>query len=132
MIAAHGTVRDGALKLKDRRAFDDSVGKLPDGAYVLSLEDEKEYRSSRANRFYWSMVVKGMSDHLGYTPDEVHELLKYKHHRRTVTNPQTGEMIEVGMSTASMTKESFAEYVDACIRWAAELGIYINTQEEYI
>jgi len=131
MITAHGTVRDGALKLKDRSAFDDAVGKLPDGAYVLSLEDEKEHRSNSANRMYFGAVVTAISEHTGYTKDEIHDILKYKFARRSLVDPKTGEILEVTKGTSEMKKEDFAEYVDNCIRWAAELGIYINTQEDY-
>lgn len=119
--------------MKDRKAFDEAVGKLPDGAYVLSVEDEKEYRSGQANRFHWGVVVKQLCDHLqGHTPEEMHEILKYKFNRRTTHDPQTGEVIEVNMPTHTMTREEWNTFEDNCIRWAAELGCYIQTSERYI
>lgn len=130
MITARGAVRDGAFVARDRKAFDEAVGKLPDGPYVLTLEDAKEARSFRANRFYWGAVVSAISDKTGYTKDEIHDILKHKFNRRTVADPQTGEVIEVDGSTQRMIQADFTIYVDSCIRWASELGIYIQPQED--
>ena len=133
MIHARGAIKDGAFKLLHRAAFDEAVGHLPDGPYVLSLEDEKEYRSSSANRFYWGAIVASFCKKFeGHTKEEIHEILKYKFNRRTVADPVTGEVIEVGMTTTTMTQAEFAMYSDACVRYGAEIGVdVVDTDTMY-
>ena len=133
MIIARATIEDGGLSLKHRRAFEERVQKLPDGGYRMILEEEREYRSNRLNRFYWGVVVEGFCRKFeGHTKDEMHEVLRYKFNRRTVTDPATGEVLELGMPTHSMPQAEFQIYVDACQRYGDEQGVVfdMNWEEE--
>lgn len=131
MILARGTVKGGILSIGHRQNFEQRVSTLPDGPVVLTLEDEKEHRSSRALRYYWGVVVKAFCEkYPGYTKEEMHEVLKFKCARILVTDPETGEVHEAGKSTTSMTHGEFTLFVDACIRWAGDLGIPIPYAEE--
>ena len=131
MLRAHATVADGGLKIRDRQAFDEAVGKLPDGRYVLTLEDEVEARSSKANRFYFGAVVEPIMAKTGYRKHEVHDILKHKFNPKLVSDPETGEIIEVDGSTADMTVAEFQMYVDSCIEWAHKIGVDVQPWEDF-
>ncbi len=130
MKTVRGAIVGGELREVDRRAVDAAVGSMPDGPVVLTIEDEKESRSSRANRMYWAAVVSPLCEKTGYTKEEMHDILRHKFNRRTAVDPQTGEVIEIDGGTRRMPPAEFTIYVDSCIRWANELGVFIQPYEE--
>lgn len=74
-------------------------------------------RSSRANRYYWGVVLKLIAAESGHTADELHEIEKMRHLSKTVewTNPTTGEVEEMRIpgSTARLTISQFSDYLEA-------------------
>lgn len=84
-------------------------------------------RSGEQNRTYWKCIVTALANYLeGYSTDEIHDLLKYKFltEIRFVKNPKnkTVEELKMTRSTTTLTTKEFKEFMDACLRWAAELG----------
>jgi hypothetical protein len=79
-------------------------------------------RSARANRYYFGVVVPLIAEHCGYEKDEMHELLAMKF-LRMEDDPVTGSPRR--KRTPDTDTKEFAEYVDACIRLGAELGVVI-------
>lgn len=93
--------------------------------YLLKLEGQEVEviirkpslrRSVQANKYYWSVVIPLLSEHCGYRKDEMHEILKGKF------------LAEEGTTTA-LSKEQFAEYLEHCIQFGAELDVYIPEPE---
>jgi hypothetical protein len=91
-------------------------------AVVLTIAAEKKSRTDRQSRYYFGVVVPLIAEHCGYDKQEMHECLAMRFLRiedDTITGSPRRKR-----TPATDTKE-FAEYVDACIRLASELGVYI-------
>lgn len=111
------------------------MGRLTSGRYTVTIEKEVHSRSAAQNRAYWLLVVGSISDHTGYEPDEVHELLKVRCNPKTITiiNRETGESEEqvIGGSTTGLNVEEFSAYYRRCQQFAAEtLDCYCSDPNE--
>lgn len=88
----------------------------------VTVRKERKGRSPQANRYYWGVVVALLSEHTGYTPEEMHEALKEKFLGE--------ERDSVGLvkirSSAGLTVDEFIQYTNRIVMWAAQsLGVYI-------
>jgi hypothetical protein len=113
----------GQLKLNRVRLVKLLKGRR-DCELVLMLERKHATRSLAQNAWYWSGVIGSISDHTGYTPEEVHEFCKAKFLPNKVTlADKNGEVVEevvIGRSTTALNKIQFGEYIEAIRQWAAE------------
>lgn len=127
---ASAYVRKGKLHIRSRRAFDAIVSKWRDGEYTITVERSHATRSIQQNRLYWGVYVKALADHTGYTPFEVHEILKAKFMPKhlalqNVNGDLVGEFV-VGGTTRTLNKVEFGDYLREIHRWAGEtLGVVI-------
>jgi hypothetical protein len=96
---------------------------LPIGPVVVKISRFRQRRSNYANRFYFSAVVTPLAGHLGYEVQEMHEVLAMRF-LRIEDCPVTGSPRRKRTPTCN-TKE-FTDYVNACIRLAAELGVMVD------
>lgn len=102
----------------------------------LVLERLGATRSLRANRAWWGVTMKALSEHTGYTPEECHELVKVKFltQKLLVAHQRTGEVVEeitIGTSTRRLDSQQFTDLMDRVQRWAAEeLGIVIPDPDQ--
>lgn len=95
----------------------------------ITINKQKSTRSLQQNKYYWSGVVPILSIELGYSKDEIHDLLKYKFLKRNIIVGNEEEIIV--KSTTELTKSEFMEFIASIQQWAAELNIIIpdpNTQ----
>jgi len=87
-------------------------------------------RSTKANAFYWGVVLQALAEHTGHLPEELHDILKAKFLPKALAvcdlnGELRGEYV-IGGSTASLSVEEFSEYMNRIIRWAQdELGVVI-------
>ena len=86
------------------------------------VRPHRNKRSDRASRYYFGVVVALIAEHCGYDKDELHELLAMRF-LRIADDPVTGSPRR--KRTPQTDSQEFADYVDACIRFGAELGVYI-------
>ena len=93
------------------------VNSLDEGVYDMIIMDKDFSRSHDQNSLLWGVIYKGLSDTTGYTPEELHDLCR----SRWLVDDE-GEL----MSTASLTKKEFNEYVDKIINWSKSLGIKLE------
>jgi hypothetical protein len=93
----------------------------------IVVRRKRQQRSSQANRYYFGVVVPLIAEHCGYEKDEMHELLAMKF-LRTEDDPVTGSPRR--KHTPETDTQEFGEYVDACIRLGAELGVVIPAPNE--
>jgi hypothetical protein len=126
-VTFHGRIEGGKLQI-DREAFAAQLATLPDGEVTIKVQGQT--RSERQNRWYWGVVLAALSDHTGYTAEELHELCKQRFNARTVSDvdPDTGEVSdsEWRQSTAALDSAAFTVYVERVRQWAAqEFGIVI-------
>ena len=95
----------------------------------VEIRKRKKQRSGNQNRFYFGVILPEIREALidaGYfmqNNEQVHELLKFKFLKATVTNEDTGEIIETLGSTKDMSTSEFETYLTAIRVWAAE---YLN------
>lgn len=93
---------------------------------VLTVEEFREKRSNQANRYYWGicvdLIARGLKD-AGWEPrecsaEQVHELLK----REFLTEDRhiNGVIVKRTKSTTELDTQQFGEYIEHCVRFAAE------------
>lgn len=130
MIVAYGQIEKGGLVMDNSALFWESLKMLEGTRIVVEVKRYSSKRSNAANAFYWASVVKGMSDVTGYTPEECHEILKSKCNSQTdyLFNEKTGvyEEITHSQSTTKLTPTQFGEYIDKCVSFLADLGIFVE------
>lgn len=124
-IVASASVKGGRLFFHNRRAFDEQVRQMRDGAQVeVAINVRRTVRSLKQSAWYWGVIVEAISDHTGYTPDEVHEFLKAKFiPKKLAVCDGNGEVVDeyvLGGSTRKMNTVQFGEYCESVRRWAAE------------
>ena len=118
-----GKVLSGGLLVLDRPQDYARHVRAHRGQFVeVILRKHRSKRSSQANRFYFGVVVKLLAEHCGYDAQEMHEALAMRF-LRIEDCPITGAPRR--KRTPETDSQEFAEYVDHCIRLAAELGVVI-------
>lgn len=115
------------MTIPNREQFLDAVSQLRDGRVLVSVTD-RDQRSGAQNRYYWGTVVRQLSEHTGYEPEEMHEVLKLKFNCRRVE--VGGEEMEIGGTTTKMDTAEFNAYIEQIQRWAAqELNVILPDPE---
>ncbi len=100
----------------------------------ISYGPIKKQRSNLENRYYWGVVIDIIADHTGFSPDEIHEILKHKFLRKQVWLSKEGgvaEGFDITKSTAELSTVEFEKYLSEIRQWASmELGCYIPLPNE--
>lgn len=87
--------------------------------WKVQVTERKHIRNLSQNDKYWA-ILEGLSDHLGYTKEEVHELMKYKFLK--YAKEIAGQPVVVVPSTADLDTGQFAEFIENVLRFANEYG----------
>jgi hypothetical protein len=87
--------------------------------WKVQVTERKHIRNLSQNDMYWA-ILEGLSDHLGYTKEELHELLKYKYLK--YAKEIAGQPVVVVPSTADLDTGQFAEYIENVISFANQYG----------
>ena len=91
-------------------------GKLDDTKfYDISIREHKDSRSIQQNKRYWALITE-MSSYLGYTTDEMHQMMAYKY--LSYKNDLMGEEVVVVPSTTKLKIKEFNEYYDKVAQFA--------------
>ncbi len=123
-----GKVQKGKLILQDPNRFRLLLAKNEGKEVELVLRKKKRHRTLNQNAWYWGVIVRMLSEHLGYTADECHFALRQKF-ARIPERDRDGLM--VAESTAAMDTKRFSQYCDEIVRWSAEyLHLYIPSPNE--
>ena len=136
LVTASSYIKAGRLMIRQRAAFDSAISGLKDGWEVeVEILRLRATRSQQANRFYWGVVLHTLSQHTGYTPEELHDLMKCKFlPKERAFLDGNGEVVEkfvLGGSTRSLDVGEFATYVNQIRDWAgAALACYIPDSDE--
>lgn len=126
----------GQIRFHDRKAFDASVGSLREGTPVeVAITQLRATRSLPQNRWYWGVCVALLSEHTGYSPDEVHDILKAKFLPKHLAvlngNGAVVDAFVIGGSTRVLSTVEFKDYSEAIQQWAAEhVGVVIPDPNE--
>lgn len=135
-VIASAVIQHGRLKVRNRLTLDEQVAGLRHGDEVeLRIERKHATRSLNQHAWYWGCLVQLVSEHTGYSPDEIHEIYKAKFlpKRLAVLNGNgdiRGEFV-IGGTTTRLNKLEFGEFCEAIRRWAAEeLDVVIPDPEQ--
>ena len=96
------------------------VSNLDQGAYDVIIMDKEGVRSHDQNSLLWGVIYKGLSDTTGYTQEELHDILRLKFDLKD----DDGKLL----STATLNKSEFNDYIDKIINWSRSLGIQLETK----
>ena len=98
----------------------------PDKFYDVEVSEHKDSRSIQQNKLYWSLITE-MSNYLGHTTDEVHDLMRYKFlsYKELVGN----EEITRVPSTTQLSIKAFNEYYDQVSQFAYGLGFRLDLEQ---
>lgn len=110
-----GWVRSGMLYIRQER------WPMRDGEVLVSVRKVYATRSPKANRYYWGGIIRPLSEHTGYTLDEMHEICKAKFLARIVEIPGAPIVAEltIGGSTRQLDGAEFGDYCKMIKEWAA-------------
>lgn len=128
-VYTSGQIVNGRLKVRQADVFSDQLKRLRDGEVEIRVERKLANRSQQANRYYWGVVLRYLSEHTGYHVDELHDHFKKELLPKQVALCDAdGVVLQesiVGGSTARLDTEQFMVYVNRIIQIAAEMGCVI-------
>lgn len=131
----------GQIKLRNRQGLEKWASFERDGEYTATFERQHATRSLESNALYWVGYVKPLSEHTGYTPNEMHAYLKARFlptaKRKTkilLLHDQDGTVIdeyEIDLSTTTdLNKLEFGDYLRDIGVFAASLGVEVGSNRE--
>lgn len=118
----------GRLVMDEPGAFARALAKFRGREVQVLIEPKKKRRSDRQNAYYWGVVIEILSDHTGYSPEEMHEALRNKF--LGFYDKKTG--LRVVSSSAEQDTVEFEKYLTQIRAWASENGIFIPLPNEQI
>jgi transcription-repair coupling factor (superfamily II helicase) len=95
----------------------------PTQKWKIKIELYKFTRSTEQNSRLWKLYTE-LGQHIGHSPDEVHQLMGYKFLRELIT--VNGDSVEVIKSTTKLNTKQMAEYQDNIERFATEIGYFFE------
>lgn len=112
------------------RTYDEREGYHVAALYKWISEQLKtKDRSSNQNRYYWECIVGVLADEVGYTPQEMHEILKGKF--LSTERYFDGEWYKVPRSTTDLSTVEFETYLKRIREWASvEMNILLQLPNE--
>lgn len=115
----YSEVKEGKLQKNIREKIAQELSIFEGKRVEIKIEKLRSKRSTQQNRLYW-LYVTIISKELGYTKEEMHDLIKYKFLKAEKVFEKTGEVFEYLKSSSELTKSEFADFVTDLIRWASE------------
>lgn len=86
----------------------------------ITISPVDDTRSNEQNERLWGFLYKSIGNHLGYTQDEMHSLMKFKFLRsEKIIN---GESVEIIKSTTKLSVQEMADYQEKIAIWAGQMG----------
>lgn len=94
---------------------------------------EIKRRSNKQNSYYWGVCLPLISEHTGFLPEEVHEILKRRFltEQRVLKTKRSIEFVDVPKSTTTLDTVSYEQFMSNVRMFASqELGISIPEPNE--
>lgn len=108
-----------------------SILKTLKGGYAIQIKKHRENRSLAFNRYYWSVVIPYIALEIGYTKQEMHDVLRRMFLSYEKKNEITKSVDVFLISTTTLDNLEFNEYVEKIRIFAMEqLNIYVPLPNE--
>lgn len=127
-ISHHGRLTDGKLVLDNSHWFKGMLMQFADTPVTITLERKVKSKSKQQLGYYWGVVLPLISQHTGYSPNDLHDIFKTKFLRSKLIW-RGGDMTVVG-STQGLSTNEMAEFITNVILEANELGIEVPTPDQ--
>ena len=112
---------------KDVEQIENLCGSLDfSKAWEVTVKEHDYSRSNAQNKRYWRLVNE-LGSYLGYSPEEIHNMMKYKY--LSYKEDLLGDEITVVPSTSELKIKEFIEYQNNVEKFAISLGFKL--QGEY-
>jgi hypothetical protein len=119
-----GKAKNGTLNLQSPDTFRKYLYSLNDKDVECVVRLPRKDRSNQENRYYFGVVVNLISEHTGYTPEEVHEFLKLKFLSKIIV--MAGKDERIPRSSTSLSTLEWEKWMTEIREWAAqELSLVI-------
>lgn len=120
-----GKVDRGKVVLDNPNRYSVHLSKYEGKRVELVLRLQKSQRSLNQNRYYFGVCLEILSQHLGYTSDEMHEICKFKF----LKTMKAG--LEYVRSTTKLNTSEMEEYLEKIRKWAdIELNCFVPLPNE--
>tara|TARA_R110002051_G_scaffold280089_2_gene341662 strand:+ start:2886 stop:3269 length:384 start_codon:yes stop_codon:yes gene_type:complete len=127
-MRAFGTIKLGKLTLNNNRLFKDGLKEFEGKEVEIRIRERSNSRSKEQNSLYWQWI-NILSNEIGFTKMEMHELIKYKFLKRNIVNDDGGEEIII-KSTTTLTVKEFNQLMNDLLYWSNDtLGINLPSYE---
>lgn len=114
----YGMVKEAKLTIHNLTDFVQYIRQFDGQRVQIKVDQYKDTRSERQNRYYWGVVIKIFADYFGMEPMEAHEALKWEHLRKRIKDRSGVERYTI-KSTAAMKTNEFEDYMAFLRRWGA-------------
>lgn len=120
-----GQIQERKLVLDEPAGFKTAMWRMKDGQRVtVSVEPERDRRSTAANRYLWGVVYRLIAEYTGQDPEDIHAEMCARFTAKTISyvNPSTGELVEMPVvtRTSGMTVREFYLFVEKVRLFASE------------
>ena len=112
----YGRIKNLKIDFLDEERFVEDLVKLEGKDIIFTLKENQDYRTNKQNKLWWRFM-KILSETLGYSKEEMHDICKTKFLRRE--RYEDGKKLEYLKSTAELTRKEFNELINDVIVWAA-------------
>lgn len=135
-FVATGTVQGGVLTLRNRRKLDQALKRWKDCEVVVTIEQAHATRSLEQNALYWVAYVNPLAEYTGYSAKWMHAYLKKRFlpSRRLLIQDKHGVVVDErdidALTTTTLNKVDFGEYLHAIEEFAMELGVTVGSNAE--
>ena len=111
-----GKNQKGKIIFDNKAECINSIGKMEDGVrVVIEIREAENVRTNQQNKLWWSWM-NIIADELGYSKQEIHDILKYKFLLRE--EMIDGEIHQSLKSTTTLTKKEFNKLTEDVFYWA--------------
>ena len=111
-----GKIIKGKIVWDNKTTLVDYIRAIEDGTKVeVEITETPDIRTNKQNKLWWSWM-KIIGNELGYSKNEIHDILKYKFLLREEIND--GETTQHLKSTSTLTKTEFNKLTQDVFFWA--------------
>lgn len=135
-LVVSGYLQAGVLTIRNRKQMDAVLARWKDCEITVTVEKAHATRSLEQNALYWVAYVNPLAEYTGYSPKWMHAYLKKRFlpSRRLLIQDKHGVVVDErdleALTTTTLNKVEFGEYLHAIEEFALELGVDVGPKAE--